>query len=69
MDKPIDLTGRVAVSKEWYERVMELFGDRCGCPHCGSMREPLWSEQEGSLPRRGCLDCDTWFTKVQLRSP
>lgn len=39
-----------------------------GCPHCGSLRKPIMTEDETFLPRKGCLDCDQWWGPPRLRT-
>ena len=67
MKDPFVIKDAVVVSREWFDRVQLRLSNE-GCPFCGSRREPLCAKgDETFLPRRGCLDCDTWFGPPELR--
>lgn len=65
---PMFLDGNfVIVTRDWFNRVMSNYSVRAeGCPFCGSQREPTIDEKQGFYPRRGCLDCNRWWTKPEL---
>ncbi len=39
------------------------------CPHCGSTKPPYYAPGDKSvLGRYGCLECDRWWSALELRS-
>lgn len=58
-----DLSDKVLVDREWYDRAVAILDGRGGCPFCGSHRPPYVDRKEGFTDVKGCLDCDRWWGK------
>ena len=57
------MSEKILVDKEWLENILQYSE---GCPFCGSMRKFIINKTKGFYDRKGCLDCNKWFSGYRL---
>jgi hypothetical protein len=58
---------KILVSRSWYEDIVKKVNLCTTCPFCGSANLLTTTGDDIFMPQRGCLDCEEWFTKPELK--
>ena len=63
----MDPENTIIVSRTWYNDIVRNVTICTNCPFCGSTNLIVHPGDETFMPRRGCLNCNEWFTKPELK--